>query len=74
MALFNYFKCTEHVKSAGSSTLPDPTGPLSKVVPSSSIVEASKEVSTVQDAERTGKKRSPYMIFVVYYRQISTDR
>ena len=62
MALFNYFKRTEHVKLAGSSTLPDPAGPLSKVVPSSSIEEANKKVATVQDAERTGKKCSPYMI------------
>ena len=44
MALFNYFKRTERVKSAGSSTLPDPTGPLSKVVPSSSIEEATKKL------------------------------
>ena len=62
MALFNYFKHTERVKSAGSSTLPDPNGPFSKVVPSSLIKEVNKEVATIQDAERTGKKRSPYMI------------
>jgi len=34
------------VKSAGISNLLDPSGPLSKIVPSTSIEEANKEVAT----------------------------
>jgi len=49
------------VKSAGISNLPDPSGPLSKIVPSTSIEEANKEFA-VQNAESREKKHSPYMI------------
>ena len=46
MVLFKYFKQTECVNSKESSTLPDPSGPLSKVMPSTSSEEANIEVST----------------------------
>ena len=60
MASFNYFRQTE-VISVGSSSLPDPSGPLSKIVPSTSIEEANKEVAA-QNANSREKKHSPYMI------------
>jgi len=43
------------VKSARSSNLLDPSGPLSKIVPLSSIEEANKEVAA-QNAKSRGKK------------------
>ena len=50
------------MKSAGRSTLSDPSSPLSKMVPSSLIEEANKEVAVIQNAERRRKKHSPFMI------------
>ena len=49
MALFKYFKCEK--------SLPDPQGPLSEKVPSTSIEEANKEVKAVSD--KCGKERAP---------------
>ena len=58
MALFKYFK-----RECEQNNLPDPSGPLSKVVPSTSIEEANKEVAT-RIAESDGKsgKCVPYMV------------
>ena len=52
MALFRYFK--------REKSLPDPQGPLSGKVPSTSIEEANKEVKAVSD--KCGKERAPYMV------------
>ena len=60
MALLKYFKQVDSKEEGG--TLPDPAGPLSKTVPSTSIEEANKEV-TVALAERKDKRRLPYLIF-----------
>jgi len=64
MALLKYFKRVNSKEEGG--TLPDPAGPLSKTVPSTSIEEANKE-ETVALAERKDKKRLPYLI--VYLEQ-----
>ena len=59
-----YFKRTESsTKSENStgSTLPDASGPLSKIVPSTSIEEANKEV-TALITESRDKKHGPYLI------------
>ena len=57
MALYRYFKKTSG-NEAGNHLLPDEKGPLSKLVPSSYISEANKEVSaTTSNLE----KRGPYL-------------
>ena len=56
MPLYTYFK-----KKTGDPTsnhLPDVKGTLSKIVPTSYIIEANKEVSA---ATNTFEKRSPYL-------------
>ena len=53
MALFKYFKREKN--------LPDPQGPLSEAVPSTSIEEANKEVKA-ELTEKCGKARAPYMV------------
>ena len=53
MALFKYFKRERN--------LPDPQGPLSEAVPSTSIEEANKEVKA-ELTEKCGKARAPYMV------------
>ena len=57
MALYAYFK-KKTGNSAGNHLLPDEKGALSKVVPSSYISEANKEVSA---ATNNLGKRSPYV-------------
>ena len=59
MALLKYFKRTEN--SIGSA-FPDPSGPLSETVPSTSIEEANKEVATLIAERRDSEKRGPYLI------------
>ena len=70
-SLLKYFKLT---KAPVESTLPLPSGPLSEVIPSSSIEAANKEVKSIvsqseeNDAERnagskTAMKRGPYVKF-----------
>ena len=53
MALFKYFKRERN--------LPDPQGPLSEAVPSTSIEEANKEVKA-ELTEKCGKAHAPYMV------------
>ena len=64
MALLKYFKrtesSTESTNSKGS-TFPDPSSPLSKIVPSTSIEESNKEV-TALIVESRDKKHGPYVI------------
>ena len=57
MSLLNYFK-----RETLRNSLPDPHGPLNKLVPSSSIEEGNKEVNICYKATSTKKKRSPYSI------------
>ena len=52
MALYKYFK--------KASSLPDPEGPLSAEMPSSSILAANKELEGVKESSNTGKKRGQY--------------
>jgi len=59
MALYRYFQASEK----SSYKLPDPRGPLSRLIPSSSIVSAYKEVQSVLESkERTqsGRKGQCY--------------
>ena len=57
--LLKYFNRT---KTEGSS-LPDPSGPLSKKVPATSIEEANKEVDACSSrSSNGGKRRAPYVI------------
>ena len=57
MALFKYFKTAV----IGTGTLPDPHGPLSRKVPSSTIVEANRQVLEVIEKKGRGEynKLSP---------------
>ena len=56
MALQKYFAKQK------KTTLPDPTGALSREVPSSAIVSANNEVQTIASSSESSvsKKRSPY--------------
>ena len=58
MALYRYFQ-TSHK----STTLPDPRGPLSRLVPSSSIVSANEKVKDLwKNKESTaGRKGTRYL-------------
>jgi len=57
--LLKYFN---HTKTEGSS-LPDPSGPLSKKVPATSIEEANKKVDACSSrSSNGGKRRTPYVI------------
>jgi len=59
MALYRYFQASEK----SSCKLPDPRGPLSRLVPSSSIVSANEKVQSVLESkERTqsGRKGQRY--------------
>ena len=59
MLLLKYFN---HVKTKDSS-LPDPSGPLSKKVPATSIEGANKEVNAhLSQQSNGGKCRAPYVI------------
>ena len=53
MSILNYFKRT--------SLAPDPKGPLSQEVPSTSIIEANKEVKKVIDQPPKKRKGSTYI-------------
>ena len=51
--MFKYFKSEKN--------LPDPQGPLSEAVPSTSVEEANKEVKA-ELTEKCGKVHAPYMV------------
>ena len=62
MALYQYFQASEK----SSRKLPDPRGPLSRLVPASSIVSANEKVQSVLESkERTqsGRKEQRYSKF-----------
>ena len=48
MALYRYFQALEK----SSCKLPDPRGPLSRLVPSSSIVSANEKVQSVLESKK----------------------
>ena len=52
MSLLRYFKA-----SSNTTKLPDPRGPLSKTVPSSSIESAYTEVKRVIETEESSDRR-----------------
>ena len=54
MSLLKYFQ--------KNPTLPKPDGPLSSVVPSSTIAAANKEVKQVLDYPKNGKKNTKFKI------------
>ena len=58
MALYRYFQASEK----SSHKLPDPRGPLSRLVPMSSIASAEKVQSVLESKERTqsGQKGQRY--------------
>ena len=62
MSLFKYFKvrCGKTDGSTSSSSLPDPSGPLSEKMPATSIEEANKEVYARQTT--SGKRHGQYVI------------
>jgi len=64
MALLNYFRQAK-LMSAGSSGLTDPPDPLRKILPSTLIEEANKEVAT-QNAKNNMQqimaRHKPYVI------------
>ena len=45
---------------AAAACLPDPSGPLSRDVPASAIVQANKEVMTTFSKEKEKRPRGPY--------------
>ena len=53
MALYKYF----HPQEQNNCLLPKPDGPLSAVMPSSSILAANKEMKTVLDCSNDCKKK-----------------
>ena len=55
MSLYCYFSAVDK-----TSELPDPSGPLSKVVPSSSIKAANSKVSAALKLDQEKKTRGPY--------------
>ena len=55
MSLYRYFSAVDK-----TSKLPDPSGPLSKVVPSSSIEAANSKVFAVLKLDQEKKTRGPY--------------
>ena len=57
MSILKYFKW-KHKDAA--LPLPDPVGPLSKDVPTSSIIEANNEVLKAIADQSTRKKKGPY--------------
>ena len=57
MSLFKYFICLK----SKDNDLPNPSGPLSEVVPSTSIEEANKEVDA-QLSKSSAKRHEGYMI------------
>ena len=54
MSLYRYFSAVDK-----TSELPDPSGPLSKVVPSSSIEAANSKVSAALKLDQEKKTRGP---------------
>ena len=64
MSILKYFKW-KHKDAA--LPLPDPVGPLSKDVPTSSIIEANNEVLKVI-ADQSTHKKGPYIKVSVYSR------
>ena len=58
MALLRYIQVTQH-RRPGS--LPDPSGPLSALLPSSAIEEANAAVNSVRQEESVKSKRGPYL-------------
>ena len=60
MALLKYFSL-KHEQRGKRSGLPDPQGPLCKIVPSASIEEANEQVK-LELKEKCGKARAPYMV------------
>ena len=63
--LLKYFKVSR-VKTEGnsSSSLPDPSGPLSEKMPATSIEEANKEVNAHSSRQSTGGKRHAQYVIV----------
>ena len=61
IALYAYFKKKENKSINPSSALPDANGPLTKVIPSSYITEANKEVIATTNSQL--EKRGPYLKF-----------
>ena len=54
MALFKYFK------KVPALDVPDPSGTLSSIMPTETIIAANKQVRVIEQAKRTGSKRGPY--------------
>ena len=60
MSILNYFKIK--TKANHPAELPDPNGPLSAAVPSSTIAAVNKRVSsTMEKSASTDKSRGPYL-------------
>ena len=60
MSILNYFKIK--AKANHPAELPDPNGPLSVAVPSSTIAAVNKKVSsTMEKSASTDKSRGPYL-------------
>ena len=56
LSLFKYFKRVDV-----STSLPNPKGPLSEIVPTASIAEANKEVLKVVAGAKEPQKKGPYI-------------
>ena len=67
MALYKYFK--KAVNEPMSEMLPSPDGPLSVHVPSSSIVQANKEVKPLLQPSMTSMTKDTIMLLVKRKRQ-----
>ena len=61
MALLRYIQVTPHRGPASRGNLPDPSGPLSSLLPSSAIEEANAAVASVRQKESAKSKRGPYL-------------
>uniref|UniRef100_A0A1X7T0J6 Uncharacterized protein n=1 Tax=Amphimedon queenslandica TaxID=400682 RepID=A0A1X7T0J6_AMPQE len=64
MSLYRYFKPSSKVKDDSLTVLPSPEGPLSKVVPPSTIVAANEKVAEAMAGDtrgdRSGSSRGTY--------------
>ena len=59
--LLKYFKCRCDMQKKDAGTLPDPDGPLSRDIPSSSIGIANTHVRQVQQKASSDRLRGPYI-------------
>ena len=71
MSIVKYFRW-KHKDAA--LPLPDPVGPLSKDVPTSSIIEANNEVLKAIVDQSTRKKKGPYIKVAPEYKQALTNQ